>query len=196
MDSSNQDIKNHKELENNILELRYKMQRNKNLENVLRLYSVLGILISILAAFYFILITLKISLNFEQQISLIAIGTGITLSVLSRFLLTMRNEKNREIFLLNKEINDNSKFILLWTKFENTAKEKLLAHKDNFNIRSIRDIITLLVSNKMITKEDEFFLESAIKLRNTLLHTEQSIPSETILEYSKKIEDLLLKIKE
>lgn len=196
MNSYNNDLDNFHEMERSLFEMRYKMQKSRSLDRILKLYSILGILISVLGGVYFTLITLKIELSFQQQISLIAIGTGITLSVLSRFLLTLKAERLEDEIIRLREIQSSSEFIMKWSKFENLAKEKLLSHKDKFNVRSIRDVISLLVSNRMITDKDGLFLDEAIRLRNTILHTGTNVPRSIISDYLRQLDTILLKIKD
>jgi hypothetical protein len=174
---------------------RYRKNKLKY-EQILRLYSVIGLLIGILSIIYFIFTTLDIHFDAQQQITLLISGVGLFLSFSSWFLLKLKQDKKLNEVQEMREYYGFADFILTWLKFEERSKKYLLVNNIKFNKFSIREVIKSIFSCGIITDSELTLLEQAMKLRNSLIHERNSIPLEIIMNYKGEIEKITNKIEE
>ncbi|HZE72962.1 MAG TPA: hypothetical protein VE135_25910 [Pyrinomonadaceae bacterium] len=175
----------------NVLSRRRRLRRRLDL--LLRMYSLMGLLIAILAAGYFLLTLLPYKLSERQQMALIAGGIGIALAVMSRILVIYRTEQESEEIELLKENESLSSFLDTWAKFERTSKETLSKQED-FNIHSLRSVISRLYEEGKISKEDVIALDEAVQIRNSIVHGGKTVPPHATEKVIGLLVDIIKKI--
>ncbi|KHA54978.1 hypothetical protein NM74_19100 [Aeromonas hydrophila] len=183
-----------REFEKNLWELEQRQSMRRKFDTILKLYSLLGLLISIFGLAYFVFTTLDIELSKPQQIALLVSGTGIALSITSWALLLMHRERMNENIRKLKTMQDIGEFVWKWSKFEEVGKQILLSEGSEFNRYSIREVIEELYKRNLIDREDTMSLDEAIQARNMVVHGDGVISKEMLAHYSSRIDDITSKI--
>lgn len=182
------------ELDKDLWELEKRQAGIRRFESVLKLYSIMGIVVAVFGIAYFVLTTLDIQLNTNQQIALLTSGVGLTLSAASWFLLVMRRERLNDELNKLKSMQELSEFLWKWSRFEEVSKNILSRSDKEFNRHSIREVIELLLKNKVIDGSDALALDEAIQARNMAVHGGSELPKTIVAEYSKKLDEVVNKI--
>ena len=172
---------------------RYRNSRKK-IDLILRIYSLMGLLIAVLAGGYFVLTLLPFKLSNNQQIALMFIGVGIALAFMSRTLIILRKERDISETERLKEYQTISEFLGTWSQFEIASKEALRQHDKDVNIHSLRAVISKLHEEEKIDNADVQALDEALHTRNEIVHGNRPLSSivarqvtDTLLEIIKKI---------
>ena len=143
--------------------LRDRRRRPESFDLVLRTYSAFGLLIAGFALVYFALTLLPYDLSSNQQLALIITGVGVTLSLLSRGLLMVRKDREKE----------NEKFVFFldsWARFEATSRDALRANVERINSHPPERLIEELYDRSKINSSDRSTLKEALEMRNLIVH--------------------------
>ena len=191
----NDNILNEKnELDRDLWELEKTQSGRRRFESILKLYSMVGFVTAICGISYFVLITLGINLNYQQQLALIISGVGIALSSASWSLLIVKRERLNDEMKQLKSMHELSDFLRKWSEFEEVSKSILYRSGQNFNRHSIREVIEILLENKVIGASDVLALDEAIQARNMAVHGGTNLPKVLISKYSKNLTNVIAKI--
>lgn len=152
-------------------EMEARLKRKSRLEQILRLYMIMGALIGIFSLLYFLLSFLKIDLTETQMTTLAAAGLGITLSMASWGMLVYRKQRELEESEKLKSLQSATKLMHLWSEFEFAAKNKLELKGVDFPKHSIRSVLVSLFDLGIFDKKDLIMLEDAMQLRNLVAHS-------------------------
>ena len=152
-------------------EMEARLKKKSRVEQVLRLYTVLGALLGIFSLAYFFLSFLDVELTETQMTTLAMAGLGVALSLASWAMLIFRKQKQIEESASLNSLQQATKLMYLWSEFEFTAKEKLNNHNIEFAKHSIRSVISALYENELISKKDIVLLEDVMQLRNSIAHS-------------------------
>lgn len=161
--------------------------RRRKMELVLRMYSLLGVLMAILSAGYFVQTLLPFTLSEQQKTALLIIGVGLVLATMSRALLVFYREREAE------RMAERERLLTLldaWSSFETVSKRVLDQQGEKFDQHSVRSIISKLQSDGKINDADVRIIEEALGARNAIVHGQRSLsPS-----FTKRVTDVLLSI--
>lgn len=171
-------------------EIRSQRRIRRKIDLLLRAYSLMGLLIAILAVGYFVLTLLPFDLSQKQQMALMVAGVGISLALMSRTLIIYRKERESEELERLNEYQNFASFLDTWVRFERVSKELLVKEGEEFNKHSLRSVISRLYEEGKIDKRDLAILEEALQTRNSLVHGERSLPTQLV----EKITDALVEI--
>lgn len=172
-----------------------KSYRSKNrLRIILKLYSAVAILSSVVAGLYFIISFYELSLSTDQRISIIVAGTGILLSLATKIYSDLIAEKEKEQEERKKQLNKISNFILNWTTLERTVYSVLERHENNISKFGIKRNIRLLYDEDIISDRELIILERALDLRNRVVHGQITSTNEDLERYSEQINEVIDKI--
>lgn len=176
----------------------------RKLRFVSKLYSALGLSLSVISSGYFIFTLFPYDLSREQRVALLAAGVGVMMAVLSRILILFEREREAEMFSNFKTYEKIMKFLDAWGKFEKVSKDVLSKDKyyigynkfddykkiDTYNKYSLRSIVKNLYDEKKIGETDVIALEEALKARNLIVHGENfsSLYSPKSFLFSKDID--------
>jgi uncharacterized protein YutE (UPF0331/DUF86 family) len=130
----------------------------------------------------------------EQQIALTVAGTGLAVSLFSRWFVTVSRE--RTIYTAAK-LEDQRRLLELiqtWTDFEAISKEALRLEDDDVNRRSPKAIIQRLRKEGRLSDSDVSNLERAIQVRNAVVHSKASVPPEMVRDAMQKLSDIMEKL--
>lgn len=153
-----------------IKNIEYKIEKKYRIEQVLRLYSVIGILIAFFALSYFLLLFLEIDLTKDQSIALTFTAFGFLFSVVSWSTLSfMKERRNFELTNL-QSLHDIYNLMEVWSDLEITAKDKLDKENISYAKHSINSILESLKHYEIISEVDFCTLQKAKNVRNMLVH--------------------------
>jgi hypothetical protein len=167
-----------------------KRRKLRKIISILRAYSFMGILIALLGVGYFVSTLLPGELSTQQKMSLVVVGTGIVLAIMSRAAIILwkeREEEKRESF---KEYERMSDFLNTWARFEMESKKALKNEGEDLNRHSLRSIISRLHEEGKIDKTDVMALEDVLQARNSFVHGGRPLSA----TYAEKITDILIEI--
>jgi len=179
-------------------EMEARLKKKSRVEQVLRLYTVLGALMGIFSLAYFFLSFLEVELTETQMTTLAMAGLGVALSLASWAMLIFRKQKQIEESSRLNSLQQATKLMYLWSEFEFTAKEKLTSRRIDFAKHSIRSVILALYENELISKKDIVLLEDVMQLRNSIAHSRlgDDISPELIEQMSKILIENIHKLSE
>lgn len=174
------------------LNLRRRSRRRFNL--ILRAYSWLGLLLSIVAGGYFLLTLLRFDLSEQQQLALMTAGVGALLSLMSRILITFYKEREEEDLERRIEYERLDYFLTEWLRFERVSKEVLAEQGGDRNVHSLRSVISSLYTEGKIEGEDVLVLEEGLKIRNSIVHGERLVPASVTERLTTSLGEVIRKI--
>lgn len=175
---------------NAFFEISSRRRVRRRIDVLLRAYSLMGVLIAILAVGYFMLTLLPFELSQRQQMALMVAGVGVALALMSRTLIIFRKEGESEELERLNEYQNFASFLDTWARFERVSKELLVKEGEEFNRHSLRSVISRLFEEGKIDKRDLAILEEALQARNSLVHGDRSLPTDLV----EKITDALLEV--
>jgi uncharacterized protein YutE (UPF0331/DUF86 family) len=167
-------------------ELEARLSSRRRFETILKLYTVMGVLISIFALAYFLLSMLDIELTQTQQLTLLIAGTGLALSLTSWAMLLFRKKI--------KALQSASEIIYLWAEFEDVGKNILNSNDVEYNRHSIRQVISLLTERDIISQKESVELEEIMQMRNAAAHGRAELAPETVLRAKDTIREIISKV--
>jgi len=173
-------------------EKRYEMKRR--LENVLRMYMLIGGIVTVIGVAYFVLSTLDIDFSKPQQIALLIAGVGFGVTVASFVIILIRKERRIYDAEIKSSLDSASEFLRYWAMFENVSKDVLQSENRKYNIHSLRETIEVLYKEGKIDESDLIALEEAIQVRNSLVHKGDTISPERARKYIKMLTDIIQKV--
>ena len=170
--------------------LRARRRVQHKLEFMLRAYSLMGLLMAILAGGYVIVTLLPIQFTTDQIAALMTTGVGIALGLMSWMLLILR--KARESVGLEEisEYETVTSFLDTWARFEQISKESISFEDEEFNLHSLRSVISRLYEEDKLDKRDLIALEEALQARNSIVHKGGPFPT----RYAETLTDSLVEI--
>ena len=175
-------------------ELSRRRRVRRRLDLLLRAYSVMGLLIAILAGGYFLLTLLPFELTINQLMALLFAGVGIALAFMSRTLMIFRKERESEELDRLNEYESLSLFLDTWARFERTSKEVLEKEGEEYNKHSLRAVISRLYEEGKIDKGDVIALEEALQTRNAVVHGERPLSTKVAEKITDSLVDIIKKI--
>ena len=152
-------------------ELNKSRKQQKKLDLFLNVYSLLGLLIALLAVGYFVLTTFEPTK--EQQITLTIAGIGVALAFMSRTLLLLCKNQAAEEMENTIQYNEIASLLSTWDNFARVGKETLSKENHAFNRHSLKSMIGRLYEEGKINKNDIMALEKALQIRNAIVHGEK-----------------------
>lgn|GEM_PF-1706050 len=175
-------------------ELEARLSSRRRFETVLKLYTVMGALISIFALAYFLLSMLDIELTKTQQLTLMVAGTGLALSLTSWAMLLFRKQREFEESKKIKAFQSASEIIYLWAEFEDVGKNILNSNDIEYNRHSIRQVINLLYERDIISQRESIELEEIMQMRNAAAHGRAELAPESVLRAKDTIREIISKV--
>jgi len=150
--------------------LRRKKNKAAQLELILRLYIIFGVLIAIGALAYFGFSFLDIELTVGQRTSLIMAGAGFSISVMSAMLIIILGRQSAATLNIDHSLVLGSILVREWVKLENNGRLILNKRGVSFNSHSPRSIVSMLEKNGLISKRLSQDISIALDVRNKLVH--------------------------
>jgi hypothetical protein len=164
------------------------------IENVLRLYVYLGLVIAVGGVGYLIISTLNISLSYPQRMALLISVCGVALSFSSVFLLKFRKQRTQAVYRKMRLVEYLGEFVQVFAHFEGVATQVLQTAHVAFNRFSIRQVIELLRAEDKLNDEDVLALEEALQVRNAVLHGGEDIPSDFLIRQTRAVRKITGKL--
>lgn len=189
------EIEELRKYKDDLWELETRLNSRRKVETVLKLYSVLGALISIFALAYFLLSTLDIQLSLMQQMTLMIAGVGIALSMTSWAMLLFRRQRELEEVKRIKAYQGVSQIIFLWAEFEEAGKSKLDDLDISYSKHSIRQVINLLEEKNVINPKDRILVDEAMQIRNAAAHGRAEFSQELVKQTAEAISRIIDKVR-
>jgi len=156
--------------------------RVEQLEAILRIYIVLGLLIAAGALIYFGFSFLKINLAPDQQASLIVAGAGVSVSIMSAMLIFVRRQQMALRARMHEIVDTGFDVVREWSRFEEAGRQILHQNGQAFNARSPRSIVSALESEDIISTALAHSLGLALEVRNRLVHQVEPVPWQEVAE--------------
>lgn len=175
-------------------ELTFSYRRKNRIKLILRLYSFLGILTSVIAIIYFAISYYEFNLTPPQRFALTLAGVGLLLSLMSKFYSEIIKEQENEREARRIELNKISQFVLDWATLERTIYSILERNESNISKYGIKRNIRLLFDEQIISDREFINLERALDLRNKIVHRHTSATSEELDRYSEQINEIIDKV--
>ena len=166
-------------------------QLRARLDLYLKAYSVIGVLIAIFSGVYFVFTFLDFQLSVEQQLSLMVSGVGITVAVLSRALIVLNREKARETLVRSQGQEALYALVETWSRFERVSKNLFPVEDGKFNRRSPRSVVLRLCEEGMISSVDVEVIETAMRVRNDIVHGQHPPPVELAADLTEQLERIV-----
>lgn len=155
-------------------------------EYMLKLYSVVGVAVSILGFLYLLMTLLPSDLTRTQYLAISLVCAGTTMAILPIFLKKMIAIKER------KDLMDNASFYIfleLFSHFEKAAKISLTDSGFDGGTLSFKSIVQGLVNESKIDRNDVSILFKILKLRNSIVHNELGDYQENFDDLEKMINE-------
>ena len=156
-----------------LLQLRRQRSRRHRIGVLLRTYSWLGLLMSIVAIGYFLLASLPVPLSREQALALAVAGVGGLLSIMSRTLIVYFKEREEEEAVHALEFERVERFLFAWRQFERASKNLVAKQDDDLEVHSLRAVISALYDGGVLDLEDMIVLEEGLEARNSIVHSDR-----------------------
>jgi uncharacterized protein YutE (UPF0331/DUF86 family) len=137
--------------------------------SILRIYGLIGVIISIGAIGFFILRKFDIKINPEDTFTLAIAAMGLSLFVLSRLYLEFYEERQKVLIDRAKTERLMSSLLLSWSELERSGAS-LIDESDYDGPVSIRHIMKSLLERNFIDSLDFERLERALRIRNSVAH--------------------------
>ncbi len=166
----------------------------RKLDFILRAYSLMGLLLAIMAGGYFLLTLLPFELSIEQQVSLMIAGIGIALALMSRTMIVLRKEREVEEMEKMSEYESVTSFLDTWVRFERISKETLEKDNEDFNRHSLRSVISRLYEEGKLDKNDVIALDEALQTRNSIVHGERPFSAKVAEKVTESLIEIIKKI--
>ncbi len=175
-------------------QIRTRASQKFKIEYVLKIYSAIGFLVALGGSVYFILTTLHVEISQRQQVSLIAVGSGITVSLISWLTTAFMN--NRESYEIEKfsEYSKSLELVNSWANFEMVGRNLLELEGDDFNKYSLRSMISHLKQEAKISDFDQRVLQDALELRNMIVHARGRFPTTAVVLATNKLNAVIDKL--
>lgn len=158
------------------LEVRAREVRRINVEVVLRLYVVMGLLVAVIALGYFGFSFLKINLTEDQRMALVAAGSGFSVAAMSWTYLAIRGQQRASRIEDYQTATLDYDLIKEWSKFEAVGRLVLERKGIEFNPRSPRSILSTLEKNEVIPNDLARDISTALDIRNKVVHQVEPQP--------------------
>lgn len=162
----------------------------------LRIYSIVGLLFAIIGGGYLAFEILSVSLRKSELLALTAAVAGLLMTVLSSALLVLRRELAQRQSQQVQEYLLIGRFIQAWAAFEESARLRL-GGDERVSPRSVRSVLDLLRTKRVLEPIDLIQIEELLQLRNAIVHTGVHIPREQIergyealLKYAARLADV------
>lgn len=167
----------HKEYDDEIPKVWYSSNSNKlqRVRLILRMYSVLGLMVSVGAIGYFLLTFLPVDLTLNQRLAVIVAGVGLLLSLTSILML----EYYAATLVVREQEWQQAEFIKTWIDFEQ-ASRAAIGDEEKYTRSSIRSILKELRDEGKITDDDLELLEDALKARNSIVHGARTVSQKVL----------------
>ena len=188
------DYKEQKRVDEALWESEKRYQMKRRVDNILKIYMLLGGIGTIFGMAYFILTMLEINFSDTQLVALLIAGISFALTIASYGMLLIRKERLIYDVEVKNNLDTASDFLRYWAKFENASKDALEKENRKYNKYSIREILELLYEEKKIDKSDLMSLEEAIQIRNSLVHKGDTISPERAKKYINLLTDVIHKV--
>ena len=161
---------------------------------LMRVYSWIGLLLSIVAGGYFLLTLLPFALSEQQQLALMVAGVGVLLSVMSKILVTFY--KAKETGELERQLEDHGldDFLVIWARFERVGKRVLEDKGSDHNVHSLRSVFSSLYDDGKINREDLHVLEDGLRFRNAIVHGNRVASTRAMEHLTTSLEEIVRKI--
>lgn len=166
----------------------------RRLDLMLRAYSLMGLLMAILAIGYFLLTLLHFELTVNQEMALMFAGVGIALALMSRTLVILRTEREWEEVERMNEYESVGSFLDTWTRFERISKDVLSKEGEGFNRHSMRSVLSRLYEEGKLDKSDLVTLEEALQARNSIVHGERPLSTKILENAADSLVEIIKKI--
>ncbi|MGJ8698243.1 MAG: hypothetical protein ACSHYF_18120 [Verrucomicrobiaceae bacterium] len=176
-----------------LYDLGKRRRMRRKLDLLLRAYSLMGLLMAILAGGYF-LVSLLPELTKNQQMALMFSGVGIALALMSRTLLILRREREAGEVERMTEYESVASFLDTWARFERISKEALSKEGEEFNRHSLRSVISRLHEDGKLDSSDVLALEEALQTRNLIVHGERPFSTKIAQTVTDSLLDIIKKI--
>ena len=190
-------MKKDSKLKNDLLEMEARLKSRSKIEQVLKLYIAIGSIIAVVALSYFVLSFFEFELTSNQVKSLMIFASSVVISIASWAMLIYRKKVESQVTTWRMASQKLTGFVYLWSEFEAVAKDRLERDEVEFSKHSIRSVISSLHGCGYIDEKDVTFLDSAIQLRNSIVHHELGKDSATptiVDRTSKELIDIIEKI--
>ncbi|MEO2281355.1 hypothetical protein [Pseudoalteromonas pernae] len=152
-------------------EMEARLKRKSRVEQILKLYMIMGALIGIFSLSYFLLSFLEVELSQTQMMTLASAGLGVALSLASWAMLVFRKQRELEESEKLESLQSATKLMYLWSEFEFSAKNRLESEGIDYSKHSIRSVLSSLFEHEFLSKKDLMMLEDAMQLRNSIAHS-------------------------
>lgn len=156
-------------------ELEARLRRKSRIEQILKLYMIMGALIGIFSLSYFLLSFLEIQLSKIQMMTLASAGLGVSLSLASWAMLVYRRQKELDESEKLNSLENATKLMNLWSEFEFIAKHRLEKEGVVYSKHSIRSVFKSLLEHDFLSKQDIIMLDDAMQLRNSIAHSRPGV---------------------
>lgn len=176
-----------------LYDLGKRRRMRRKLDLLLRAYSLMGLLMAILAGGYF-MVSLLPELTKNQLMSLTFTGVGIALALMSRTLLIWRKEREAGEVERMTEYESVASFLDTWARFERISKEALSKEGEDFNRHSLRSVISRLHEEGKLNDSDVISLEEALQTRNLIVHGERPFSTKIAQSVTDSLIDIIKKI--
>lgn len=193
MEENNQ-IEYRKYLDEISHELDFSYRKKNKLKLVLRLYSFIGIMTSLIALIYFVISYYEFNLSSNQRLALMVSGVGLLLSLMSKFYSEIIKEREKEQEARRIELNKISQFVLNWATLERTIYSILEKNESNISKYGIKRNLRLLFEEQIISDREFINLERALDLRNKIVHGHTTATSDELDRYSEQINEVIDKV--
>jgi hypothetical protein len=159
--------------------LRGRSSQSWRLTLTLKVYFVIGLVVTIIGSGYLVFELLSVSLRSNELLALTASVAGLLMAVFSWASLTLRRE------LLQRRTDQVHEYLLLgrfvqaWAAFEETARS-LVQAKEGDNALSVRAILDGLRRERLLQPTDFIRIEEILQLRNAIVHSGVTVPRQEI----------------
>lgn len=184
----------HDDYSDTLLEMKHRRASRRRIDFVLRVYSVMGLLLAIIASAYFGLTLLPVDLSSSQQIALATAGIGIALTTISRTLIILRKQRENEEIEKLQEYKAISDFLETWSQFESASKSALAEGDSDINIHSLRAVISRLLQEGKINRADVQALDNALQTRNAIVHGGQPLTANMARNVTETLREIIKKL--
>ena len=164
----NDELENYK---NDLWEMEARLKGKNRVEQILKLYIIMGALTGVISLAYFLLSFLDFELTSLQTQTLVVSGVSVALSLSSWAMLVYRKQRELEESVKIKSLQNATKLIQLWSEFELTAKYKLESENIDYSKHSIRSVFASLFEHGILGRKDLAMLEDAMQVRNSIAHS-------------------------
>jgi hypothetical protein len=164
-----------------------RLSKTRRIELLLRVYAVLGAIVSVIAALYFALSTFDFTFTEQQTTAIIGIGVGLLLTLMSLGASSLLRYSARGQLERMRENLARSLLIDAWEHFEVAAFSAAERSFHATNTKSLRPLLYDLNVGGYLSDEEISFLKYALELRNLVVHSTDDLGSEDLREIADKL---------